>query len=102
MSKADAAPSTGDLDFVSGKCAELHTASRRALLASLIAVPIAATAVSAHAASFSEWKAGLAIYRAIDAAWNHFLATTYNPAVTELDRRAPVPPSGFTVTARSG
>ncbi len=102
MSQAVAAPNTGELNFVSGKCADLATASRRALLTSLIAAPIAVSAAPAQAAIYSEWKAALAIYRAIDAAWNHFLATTYNPAVAELERRAPVPPSGFTVTARSG
>lgn len=115
MSQANAAPITGDTilapDMSAGNIADASP-SRRAFFAGVLLAPVAiASPVIAHpsiwklanpAGAGGGWKAALARYRAIDAAWDQFLATEYNPAIAELDRRAIAPPPGFTITAKSG
>lgn len=62
---------------------------------------VAAASPPSLAGSPSKWKEALARYRAGHAEWDRFLQEVYNPAVDELERRAPRPPYSFTVTARN-
>ena len=106
MSQTNFAPNTGQYGFVPAKSAGIvgeKFPSRRAVLAGLALVPaVAAISPPTRAARPSEWKEALARWRAAEAAWDDFLDGTYNPAIEELDRRAPAPPPNFTVTAKSG
>lgn len=83
--------------------------ARRDAIAALFMAPIALAPVAALAESFvlaasegSPWQKAIAGYRDIGAFWDAFLETAYNPAVEELNRRAPMPPPFFTITAKSG
>lgn len=80
--------------------------ARREALAALFVAPVAlapvAATVALAASEVTPWQKAIKEYRDIDAFWDAFLETAYNPAVEELNRRAPMPPSFFTITAKSG
>lgn len=84
--------------------ARANPIARRDMLAGMmLATTAAAVAPCALAApKVTIWQKALAEYRDAEASWDAFLDTAYNPAVEELNRRAPMPPSFFTITARSG
>lgn len=84
MSQADYAPITGERTFVGGNSA---LPTRRAMLGTLMAIPAAiapitalATPIAAPAQSALDQK--IAAFKRSDAAWDHFLTETFNPAVT--------------------
>ncbi|MBU0931137.1 MAG: hypothetical protein KJ585_03940 [Alphaproteobacteria bacterium] len=78
--------------------------ARRDILAGVMLASVVSVAapIAFAAPEVTLWQKAVAEYRDIAAFWDAFLATAYNPAVDELNRRAPMPPSFFTITAKSG
>jgi hypothetical protein len=80
--------------------------SRRSLLGALAGAPIIAAlaniATSAPKTPLSDWSRAYARWKAADEAWDVHTAKFLNPAIDEIDRLAPMPPTWFEHTARSG